>query len=127
MLDHFGFYVRDAEKSLAFYRACLAPLGIEVVQVQRGGKAMIFQRGGERCFLWLGETGGEPRTANPGRSPIHLGFEAASTAQVDAFHAAALAAGGTDNGAPGWRNPRVYGAFAFDPDGNNIEADFRPG
>jgi catechol 2,3-dioxygenase-like lactoylglutathione lyase family enzyme len=127
MLDHFGFYVRNAELSLGFYRACLAPLGIEVVQVQRGGKAMVFQRGREKCFLWLGEPGGEPRAANPGRSPIHLGFAAASTSEVDAFHSAALAAGGTDNGAPGWRKVTVYGAFVFDPDGNNIEADYRPG
>lgn len=127
MLDHLGFYVRDAKASLGFFRACLAPLGIEVVQEQRGGLAMIFMRAGEKMFLWLGEgEPGEARTATPGKSPVHLGFAARSTAEVDAFHAAALKAGGRDNGPPGWRNPKVYGAFVYDPDGNNIEADYRP-
>src|SRR5882672_8822685 len=122
MLDHLGIYVRDAGTSFAFYRACLAPLGIRMVQQRFEGKAEIFMRDGSRFFLFLGEGGGEPRNSTPGKSPVHLGFTADSSASVDAFHAAALAHGGTDNGPPGFRNPKVYSAFAYDPDGNNVEA-----
>ena len=55
---------------------------------------------------------------------LHIAFESPDRATVDAFHAAALAAGGTDNGAPGVRryHPHYYGAFVLDPDGNNVEA-----
>ena len=66
--------------------------------------------------------------AKTSRSPIHLAFKAASRAAVDAFHRAALAAGGTDNGAPGPRGPaemKYYAAFVLDPDGNNVEAGVR--
>jgi catechol 2,3-dioxygenase-like lactoylglutathione lyase family enzyme len=127
MLDHFGFYIRDAANSLNFYRACLAPLGIDVLQEQFGGKAIVFKRPNKKCFLWVGEADNDQRHASPGRSQFHLGFAAASPAEVDSFYAAAIKAGGTDNGGPGWRNPSVYAAFVFDPDGNNIEADYRPG
>jgi len=127
MMDHLGIYVRDAEASLGFYRAALAPLGIKVVEEQGGGKAAIFMRDGSPgFFLWLGEGGGDARSATPGKSPVHLGFVAANRQEVDAFHAAALGAGGTDNGRPGFRNPKVYQAFAYDPDGNNVEAIWRP-
>ncbi|HZZ90793.1 MAG TPA: VOC family protein [Caulobacteraceae bacterium] len=123
MIDHLGFYVRDAGSSLAFYAAALAPLGIEVVQEQPEFNARIYMRRGGVTFLWLGEPDrSNPRIANPGLSPVHIGFAAASPAAVDAFHAAALAAGGRDNGAPGYRRPACYGAFVFDPDDNNIEA-----
>lgn len=123
MIDHFGFYVRDAAASLAFYRAALAPLGIEVTQDQPGNRAQIFMRRGGVVFMWVGQGNpDDPRTATPGASPVHLGFAAADPAQVDAFHAAALATGGRDNGPPGYRRPTCYSAFAFDPDGNNIEA-----
>jgi len=122
VIDHLGFCVRDAGVSLAFYRAALAPLGIEVIQSQPENNAQIFMRKGGVTFLWLGQGGYDERHANPGASPIHLGFSAASAEQVDAFHAAALAAGGRDNGPPGFRRPKVYEAFVFDPDGNNIEA-----
>jgi len=105
VLDHMGFYVRDADKSFAFYRACLAPLGIRMVQERFAGKANIFMRDGSRFFLFLGEGGSEPRNARPGVSPVHLGFAAEGTEQVDAFYAAAMAHGGTDNGPPGWRHP----------------------
>ena len=123
MIDHMGFYIRDAGKSLAFYQAALAPLGIEVVQEQPQLKAKIFMR--RRCvtFLWLGEPDrNDPRIANPGVSPVHIGFSAASPAEVDAFYAAALAAGGRDNGQPRHRRPTCYNGFVFDPDNNNIEA-----
>ena len=126
MLDHLGLYVRNAETSFAFYRACLAPLGIRMVQERFAGKANIFMRDGSRFFLFLGEGGSEPRNATPGKSPVHMGFAAASAAEVDAFYAAGLAHGGSDNGPPGWRNPQCYSAFVYDPDGNNIEANWRP-
>ena len=122
MLDHLGIYVRDAKTSFGFYRACLAPLGIRMVQARFAGKAEIFMRDGSRFFLFLGEGGSEPRNATPGKSPVHLGFIAENSAQVDAFHAAALAHGGTDNGPPGYRDAKTYSAFAYDPDGNNVEA-----
>ena len=67
--------------------------------------------------LWLHE-------GEPGRT-VHIAFHAAERAGVDAFHAAALAAGGTDNGAPGVRahyHPTYYAAYVLDPDGNNVEA-----
>lgn len=127
MLDHMGIYVRDARTSFPFYRAVLATLGIRMVQERFEGKANIFMRDGSRFFLFLGEGGGEPRNSRPGVSPVHFGFAAASREEVDAFHAAALAHGGADNGPPGWRSPKNYAAFAFDPDGNNIEAVWRTG
>jgi len=109
MIDHMGFYIRDAGKSLAFYQAALAPLGIEVVQEQPQFKAKIFMRRGGVTFLWLGEPDrNDPRIANPGVSPVHIGF--------------AAAAGGRDNGQPRHRRPTCYNGFVFDPDNNNIEA-----
>lgn len=121
MIDHLGLYCRDADASLPFYRACLAPLGIEVIQEQPKFRAALFKREGSPVFWWLGEGGPEWR-AQAGRSRLHLGFSAFDTAQVDAFHAAALGAGGSDNGPPGWRGPTCYSAFVIDPDGNNVEA-----
>ena len=124
MLDHFGLYCRDADKSLPFYRACLAPLGIKVVEEQPQFRAAIFMREGEPIFWWLGE--GDPQwRARAGQSRLHVGFRAHDRAEVDAFHAAALAAGGADNGLPGYRRPSIYAAFAIDPDGNNVEAIWR--
>jgi catechol 2,3-dioxygenase-like lactoylglutathione lyase family enzyme len=123
MIDHMGFYVRDAGKSLAFYQAALAPLGIEVVQEQPEFKAKIFMRRGGVTFLWLGEPDrDDPRIANPGVSPVHIGFAAANPGEVDAFYIAALAAGGRDNGQPRHRRPTCYNGFVFDLDNNNIEA-----
>ena len=115
MLDHFGLTVKDVEASRAFYAAALAPLGIGVV-AEFGGHVGLG-RGG-RAQFWFSQ--GEPTPAG-----LHLAFEAGSRAEVDAFHAAALAAGATDNGAPGLRphyHPTYYGAFAIDPNGHNIEA-----
>ena len=123
MIDHLGFYIRDAAKSLAFYTAALTPLGIEVVQEQPQFNAKLYMRRGGVTFLWLGETDcSDPRIANPGVSKVHIGFAADAPAAVDAFYAAALAAGGRDNGPPGYRRPTSCGAFVFDPDDNNIEA-----
>jgi catechol 2,3-dioxygenase-like lactoylglutathione lyase family enzyme len=129
MLDHIGLYCRDASITLPFYRACLAPLGIVVFQEQPEFKAVIFGRPGWPIFWWLGQ-GDEEHSAQAGKSKVHIGFAAADPAQVDGFHAAAIAAGGIDNGPPGYRRPTCYGAFVFDPDGNNVEAIWqteRPG
>jgi catechol 2,3-dioxygenase-like lactoylglutathione lyase family enzyme len=113
-LDHIVVMVRDLAASQAFYEAALAPFGARVVDYGEIGVG-IGPEGAED----LGLREGEPR------APMHLAFAAADPATVDAFHAAAMKAGGTDNGAPG-RRPQYhegyYAAFVLDPDGNNVEA-----
>lgn len=114
MFDHIGFNVADAARSKAFYLAALAPLGLGLL-AEGEGWAVI---GGPDGRLWIGAFG-------PSATPIHVAFRAATRAQVDAFHAAALQAGGRDNGGPGLRpqyDPAYYAAFVIDPDGHNIEA-----
>ena len=125
MIDHFGLYCRDADKSLPFFRAALAPVGIEVVEDQPHLRAAIFMRKSVKPFWWLGE-GSEEWRSRAGQSRLHVGFTAESATPVDAFYAAALASGGADNGPPGYRSPKVYSAFIIDPDGNNVEAIWRP-
>ena len=115
MFDHIGFRVRDMEASRRFYLAALAPLGGGVAM--EGPYGVGLGRGGKPS-LWLSQ-------GAPPVSPLHIAFAARTRAEVDAFHAAALAAGAKDNGAPGLRphyHPNYYGAFAIDPDGHNIEA-----
>jgi len=115
ILDHIGLAVRDFAKSATFFRRALAPLGIQTV-LEGEGWAMLGKDG--RPEFWIGVHGIPP-------GPIHIAFAAENREQVRAFHRAALAAGGRDNGAPGIRakyHPDYYGAFAFDPDGHNIEA-----
>ena len=123
MLDHIGFAVSDAERSRAFYEQALAPLGIGLImsvtaeQTESGGTAYGFGSGGKPYF-WIGDN---ERTGEG----THVAFAAETRAQVDAFHEAALAAGGRDNGGPGLRpryHPDYYGAFVLDPDGINVEA-----
>lgn len=122
ILDHIGFGVADYEGAKRFYAAALAPLGIALVMdvgPDQGATAWAagFGRGGKPDF-WIGSEG---RTT----PPAHIAFTAESRADVDAFHAAALAAGAADNGAPGLRphyQPDYYAAFVLDPDGHNIEA-----
>ncbi|MCO5170034.1 MAG: VOC family protein [Planctomycetes bacterium] len=125
MLDHIGIDVADYPAARAFYERALAPLGLSVVmsltKEQTGSVDCCgFGRGGKPEF-WLGQ-------AAPGdavRGELHVAFAAPDRAAVDAFHAAALAAGGQDNGAPGLRpeyHPTYYGAFVLDLDGHNIEA-----
>jgi catechol 2,3-dioxygenase-like lactoylglutathione lyase family enzyme len=115
MIDHIGLRVRDLEQSKAFYREALAPLGYELLFEFDGGAG--FGAKGKPDF-WLSQ-GDPPATA------VHVAFSSPDRASVGAFHQAALAAGGRDNGGPGLRthyHPTYYGAFAFDPDGNNVEA-----
>ena len=116
MLDHLGLNVSDLARSKAFYEAALAPLGISV-QLEFEDFAVGFGAGG-KPFFWIGRR-------DPVSSGTHVALTAGDRATVDAFHAAALAAGGTDNGAPGLRphyHEHYWGAFVIDPDGHNIEA-----
>ena len=121
MIDHAGISVADFDRAKAFYDAALAPLGASLLYMvpdQYTGGVKVGGYGRGKPDFWL-HGAGEP---GPGR---HYAFTANSRAEVDAFHAAALAAGGRDNGAPGLRpqyHEHYYGAFVFDPDGNNVEA-----
>ncbi len=121
MIDHLGIFVADFDKAKAFYDRALAPLGASLLMMvpqEYTGGVKVGGYGRDRPVFWLREA---PETG-PGR---HYAFAAGSRAEVDAFHAAAVAAGGTDNGAPGLRphyHQDYYGAFVFDPDGNNVEA-----
>jgi catechol 2,3-dioxygenase-like lactoylglutathione lyase family enzyme len=116
ILDHVGITVTDFAKARAFYAAALAPLGIREVMVFRNFAGF----GREGPEFWIAEG----RAAQP-LPRTHIAFAATTRADVDAFHRAALAAGGTDNGAPGLRphyHPNYYGAFVLDADGHNVEA-----
>ena len=121
MLDHTGIAVADLNRSKAFYTRALSPISIglvmEVTAEQTGRDAHAGFGAGGKPFFWIG-SGVRPS------GPVHFAFTAQSRAQVDEFYRAALAAGGKDNGAPGLRphyHASYYGAFVFDPDGNNIE------
>jgi catechol 2,3-dioxygenase-like lactoylglutathione lyase family enzyme len=118
VIDHMKIGVRDLARSRAFYRAALAPLGIE--ELYGDDRELAFGPPGIDDFAI--SLNHEPGTT-------HVAFAAESREQVQAFHAAALAAGGRDNGPPGPRaqySPGYYGAFVLDPDGHNIEAVFHP-
>jgi catechol 2,3-dioxygenase-like lactoylglutathione lyase family enzyme len=122
MIDHIGFAVSDFARAKAFYTDALKPLGIalimEVTAEQTGSGAHAGFGAEGKPFFWIGE-------GVQSAGPVHVAFTTESRATVDAFHRAALAAGGTDNGVPGLRphyHPAYYGAFVRDPDGNNIEA-----
>ena len=116
--DHVGFAVADYQRSKAFYEKALAPLGLKLLMEFSGASAAFGKEGGERPSFFI-EAHGEPV-----RGRLHIALRAASRAHVDAFYAAAIQAGGTDNGAPGsrWYHPDYYGGYVLDPDGNNIEA-----
>jgi catechol 2,3-dioxygenase-like lactoylglutathione lyase family enzyme len=114
MLDHLAIGVRDLAASRTFYEAALAPLGFGVV-MERDDRVALGPPA--RPIFWLVDR--EPSTHT------HLAFQARERERVDAFHAAALTAGGEDNGQPGLRpdyHPHYYGAFILDLDGNNAEA-----
>jgi catechol 2,3-dioxygenase-like lactoylglutathione lyase family enzyme len=125
ILDHVTLTVGDYARSKAFYEKALAPLGIKLLM--DFGQACGFGR--DKPELWLGA--GPASFQKPEQlrviTPMHVAFSAATRAEVDAFHHAALEAGGKDYGAPGVRahyHPNYYGAFVLDPDGHDIEAVF---
>jgi catechol 2,3-dioxygenase-like lactoylglutathione lyase family enzyme len=115
MIDHVSIAVSDLERSKAFYLEALKPLGIDYIM----GVATFAGFGANgKPFFWIGA--GAPKGDRG-----HVAFAADKRSTVDKFHAAALAAGGKDNGPPGLRpqyHANYYGAFVLDPDGHNIEA-----
>jgi catechol 2,3-dioxygenase-like lactoylglutathione lyase family enzyme len=122
VLDHIGIRSGSLEASKRFYDAALLPLGISIIMEVppelTGGPRSIGYGKDRKPFFWVSDGG-------PNGAGIHIAFAASSRAQVDAFYAAALQAGGKDNGGPGLRphyHPNYYAAFVFDPDGINIEA-----
>ncbi len=116
MLDHVTIGVSDLARSRGFYDAALVVIDVTCLHTAEAGFAGYGA--GEQAFFWIG--------ARPGAiTGVRVAFAAASRATVDRFHAAALQAGGRDNGGPGPRpqyHPDYYGAFVLDPDGHNIEA-----
>ena len=121
MIDHSGLKISDPVASRRFYEKALAPLGyrvlMEVPGEFTGGRVILGFGVPPKPDFWVAE--GKPEDPR-----VHVAFRADSRAVVDAFYAAALAAGGRDNGPPGPRphyHASYYGAFVLDPDGNNIE------
>jgi catechol 2,3-dioxygenase-like lactoylglutathione lyase family enzyme len=119
MIDHLSLGVRDLAASRRFYDAALTPLGYRRLSEDAGSLGY----GSDAVVLWLLQTD-HPVAADP-RSGLHVSLRAGDAAGVDAFHAAALAHGGRDNGAPGLRadyGEDYYAAFVSDPDGYRLEA-----
>jgi catechol 2,3-dioxygenase-like lactoylglutathione lyase family enzyme len=117
MIDHVSVKTSNQAASRRFYEMALAPLGYEVLMEFED--QVIGMGVGRKPDFWF--------SSGEASSPVHVAFSAPDRATVDAFYAAALAAGGKDNGAPGLRpeyHPGYYGAFVYDPDGNNVEAVF---
>lgn len=121
MIDHLDITVSSFARSKAFYRGALAPLGYVMIRELDDAAGFVDGRnngGDPHGDFWIVQ--GEPQVPRK-----HVAFNARSHAEVAEFHAAALAAGGRDNGAPGPRpqyHPGYYAAFVLDPDGYNIEA-----
>lgn len=122
MIDHTGVIVSDFEKSKAFYQAALSSIGYALLAefpAEVTGSTDVAGYGEPpKPDFWIGK-------GSPNNPPVHVAFRVTSRALVDAFYKAAIAAGGSDNGAPGLRphyHPHYYGAFVLDPDGHNIEA-----
>lgn len=116
MLDHVTLGVTDIERSAQFYDLALRPLGIERLYAE--GEGYIGYGTSRKAFFWIG-----PRAVP--QTSVHIAFATQDRETVNRFHAAALAAGGQDNGPPGPRphyHENYYGAFVLDPDGHNIEA-----
>jgi catechol 2,3-dioxygenase-like lactoylglutathione lyase family enzyme len=114
-IDHVTLTVRDLEASRGFYVRALEPFGIQIRELDAAEELALGPEGSEDLVL----RAGDPAAA------VHLAFLAHDTGTVDAFHAAALEAGGHDNGRPGRRpryHDRYYAAYVLDPDGNNVEA-----
>jgi catechol 2,3-dioxygenase-like lactoylglutathione lyase family enzyme len=118
MIDHVGLNVSDLAAAKAFYAETLEPLGYRV-WAEWEEESVGFAADESGPDFWIYRRGDEPS------APTHVSFRARDRETVDAFHAAGLAAGGSDNGAPGVRphyHEQYYGAFVLDHDGNNIEA-----
>jgi catechol 2,3-dioxygenase-like lactoylglutathione lyase family enzyme len=122
VIDHIGLAVADMKRARAFYLNALKPLGIVVIKEvsaeETGGEAHAHFGAGGKPFFSIG-TGTKPKGG------AHVAFAARTRAEVDNFYKAAISAGGRDNGPPGPRphyHATYYGAFVFDPDGNNVEA-----
>jgi catechol 2,3-dioxygenase-like lactoylglutathione lyase family enzyme len=118
MFDHVKFGVSDYAASKAFFLTALEPLGVAVVSEGPPTYGVELSQPGGKTSLCLYQTGEKP-------AQLHLAFMAENRKQVDAFHRAALEAGGKDNGAPGLRphyHANYYAAFVIGPDGHNIEA-----
>jgi catechol 2,3-dioxygenase-like lactoylglutathione lyase family enzyme len=119
MIDHMGIGVADVARSAAFYDAALGALGFRrVMQLPDGVGTDGIGYGVDYPVFWIDRY-------HPHSVRQHTAFTAGSRVAVDAFYAAALKAGGKDNGAPGLRQDHYYAAFVLDPDGNNMEAVFR--
>ena len=119
MFDHLSIGVRDIARAKRFYDAALAPLGYKCLRES----PTLLGYGSDSVGLWISPTA-SPVPADP-NSGLHFCFAAPDEAAVQAFHAAALHAGGRDNGGPGIRpeySPGYYAAFAIDPDGYRVEA-----
>jgi catechol 2,3-dioxygenase-like lactoylglutathione lyase family enzyme len=119
MIDHISVGVSDLDRAARFYEATLAPLGLSrlVTRPATVGFGKAYPE------FWINLRAGM-KTVGP-ESGVHICLRAKSVAEVDAFHAAALNAGGLSDGAPGLRphdRVRYYAAFIVDPDGNRIEA-----
>jgi len=115
MIDHVVLYVSDLGRSRRFYEQALEPVGYGIVFETEG----LVAFGSEGQTRFAVRSGKEPNTT------AHVAFQAEDRATVDAFHAAAMAAGGIDEGPPGVREnygPTYYAAFVGDPDGNNVES-----
>jgi catechol 2,3-dioxygenase-like lactoylglutathione lyase family enzyme len=111
MIEHVSLRCSNSKKSRRFYERALKPLGYVCDKVY-GDSFGFAERGRHDFWVTKGKVG----------SPGHVAFHAAHKKAVDAFHAAALEAGGKDNGKPGPREDYGYAAFVLDPDGHNIEA-----
>jgi catechol 2,3-dioxygenase-like lactoylglutathione lyase family enzyme len=119
MIDHISVGVTDLERSARFYEATLAPLGL----ARLVARPATIGFGKAYPEFWINQRAGMARITP--ESGVHICLRARSTGEVDAFHAAALNAGGVSDGAPGLRphdRVRYYAAFVLDPDGNRIEA-----
>ncbi|MBT1176490.1 VOC family protein [Bifidobacterium callimiconis] len=124
MLDHITLHVRDVERSIAFYRQALAPLGYIVKAHHEPTLGFGVDDGTPHSDFYISPIDTDDPADTRATPVTHIAFLAPDHESVHAFHEAALAAGGTDNGAPGPRpyHPGYYSAFVLDPDGNNIEA-----
>jgi catechol 2,3-dioxygenase-like lactoylglutathione lyase family enzyme len=122
MIDHTGLQVSEPARSRRFYDAALSPLGYtmlsEIPKQFTEGRVVLGYGVAPKPDFWVAE-------GRPNEPRLHIAFRAKDHAEVDKFYAAALAAGGKDNGPPGPRphyHAHYYGAFVLDPDGHNIEA-----